>query len=386
MKILVVAPYYYPHTGGTENYIHNIAKGLRDTYKCDMTVVTTLNKGNKAEEYIQGIKIIRMPCWFKVSNTPINPLWILYMWKIFRSEDPDIINAHTPVPIISDIACIIAFILRKKFILTYHNDIVAKGYIFTILIRLYYKTFGYLLLKCADRIIVTSAYYMKKSGRLNAYSEKISIVSPGVDTVFFSDKNTNSKIVEKFKGTKNILFVGQLDKTHNHKGLDYLLKAFRFIREKVKNYRLIIVGTGDMNDEYRKKAKEFVISDSVIFTGFVSNTELPSYYSASDILVLPSVSDAEGFGMVILEAAALGKPAIGTRIGGIPSVIQDGKTGYLVPPRDEKALARKIIQLLSNPNTVQKFGENAYKMIQNSYTWDKKVKDTYGIFRGLTHI
>src|SRR3712207_4234978 len=107
MKLMIIAPYFYPKIGGLENYAYNIALGLKKKFKWNIVVVTSNHVEKKyKEEKINGLKIYRLPYLFKLSNTPINPFWYFQIREIIKKENPDVINAHTPVPFISDIAAI----------------------------------------------------------------------------------------------------------------------------------------------------------------------------------------------------------------------------------------------------------------------------------------
>ena len=120
MKIMIVAPYFYPKIGGMENYAYNIGKGLKEKYGWEVVVVTSNHEERKyKEEQMDGMKIYRLPFWFKISNTPINPMWLFSIHKIQKEEHPDIINAHSPVPFISDITSLIAG--KIPLVTTYHS-------------------------------------------------------------------------------------------------------------------------------------------------------------------------------------------------------------------------------------------------------------------------
>src|SRR5258706_8385452 len=107
MKLLVVTPYFYPKIGGLENYAYNFCIGLKKRYKWDIVVITSNHKNKKdIVEKINGLKIYRLAPMFKLSNTPVNPFWYLKIKKILKSEKPNFINAHTPVPFIADMAAL----------------------------------------------------------------------------------------------------------------------------------------------------------------------------------------------------------------------------------------------------------------------------------------
>ena len=126
MKLLVVAPYFFPKIGGMENYSYNISKGLKEKYEWDVTIITSNHIEKKyKEERIDGMNIYRLPYWFKISNTTINPMWLFSIHKILIEEHPDIINAHSPVPFISDITSLIAG--KIPLVTTYHSGSMIKA-------------------------------------------------------------------------------------------------------------------------------------------------------------------------------------------------------------------------------------------------------------------
>jgi D-inositol-3-phosphate glycosyltransferase len=143
---------------------------------------------------------------------------------------------------------------------------------------------------------------------------------------------------------------------------------------------LLIVGDGDLRPQYESKVHELGLSDNVIFVGNAPDDELPAYYAASDVLVLPSEDMSEGFGLTLLEANASGRPCIGSNTGGIPGVICDGYNGFLVPPKDPETLARRVIDMASNTNARQKMGVNGRK-IALSHDWKIAARKTEYVYK-----
>ena len=382
MKLLVVIPYFFPKIGGMENYAYNIAKGLKEKYGWEVVVVTSNHEERKyKEEQMDGMKIYRLPRWFKVSNTPINPMWYFQIKNIIKKEKPDVINAHTPVPFISDVADRVCN--NIPFILSYHNDLTKENILLNLICKFYYFAIGNKTLKISDKIIATSEYYAKNSPYLTRHLNKISIVPPGVQITKFHPGVNKFTLQKKYGNYPFVLFVGQLDKTHIHKGIYYLIDAISLVKKKFENIVLLIVGEGDNIDNYKNYARKFYLEKNIVFTGFVSNEELPEYYAGSNVTVLPTYNNSEGFGMVLLEAGACGKPVVGTNIGGIPFVIDDNKTGLLVPPKDPKALAEAVIKILNNSELAKKMGENGYKKVKENFTWEKQIKKTNDLLREI---
>lgn len=154
-----------------------------------------------------------------------------------------------------------------------------------------------------------------------------------------------------------ILFVGRVVPS---KGIHLLIKAFKLLKQSFPDARLMIVGNPYYKD-YFKKLKE--ISDAtVVFASYVSDEELPYYYAACDVYATASLW--EGFNLPLVEAQACGKPVVAFNIGPHPEVVNDGETGFLVPPKDVNALAEAIIKLIKDDKLRKEMGKNGYKMVR----------------------
>jgi rhamnosyl/mannosyltransferase len=145
----------------------------------------------------------------------------------------------------------------------------------------------------------------------------------------------------------------------------------------VANHRpqatLELVGGGNAIDHYRKRANELGIGSVVIFSGPLLGQALVDAYSRANMTVLPSTSDSEAFSVALIEAMASGRPIIGTNIGGTPQVIEDGKNGLLVPPRDPVGLANAIERLLSDKAFAIQLADYGAVKAQ-SFSWDIQTK------------
>ncbi|HEY5442815.1 MAG TPA: glycosyltransferase family 4 protein [Candidatus Saccharimonadales bacterium] len=379
MKIMIVTPYFYPKVGGLENYVFNIAKGLKKRGH-DVLIVTS---NHETKEYIEdsseGLRVIRLPADFRISNTPIGLTWRSRLKKIIKDEQPDVINAHTPVPYIADIALRVSG--QIPTVLTYHNDLVKPHGIGKYTAKLFYILLLNKTMRKADKIVVTSEYYANISPYLLKHKEKLYTVEPGVETRHFNTQANKEWLKNMYPAKKIVLFVGSMDSTNRHKGVDVLLKAVAKTKKEISNVQLVAVGKGDAVDSYKTLANALGISSNVSFTGFVSDNDLPQYYAGADLLVLPSTTASEGFGMVIIEAAACGIPAVGSKIGGIPFAIKNGVTGELARPGSVTDLSMKIINLLSNPAKLEAYGSAGAKRVHDNYDWSVQVNKTMDIFK-----
>ena len=178
-----------------------------------------------------------------------------------------------------------------------------------------------------------------------ADGEKVTVIPSGVDVGRFKpmppDEAENTLGLEK--GIPRVLYVGAITRS---KGLDDLLMAFKTLMAGTQvPVQLVLVGEGNYEQEARLLAQRLGLADHLLWAGKRANAEIPLWMNSSDVLVLPSLS--EGFGVVLVEAMACGKPVVATACGG-PEDIVTPHTGILIPPADEKALARAMLDALSD--------------------------------------
>jgi glycosyltransferase involved in cell wall biosynthesis len=378
MKILVVTPYFFPKIGGVENYVYHTSKGLKDKYHNDVIVLTSnhIDKHFKVEHF-ENIIIYRLPYWFKLSNTPINPFWFIQIKYIIKKIKPDLIIAHSPVPFLADLV-----ILTNKnipIILTYHCGSLKKekGFIINIFLSFYEKYILQYIISKVDYLICSSDFVRNKF--LQKYKSKSTTITPGVDVrIFKAPQNMNNNHL-------SVLYVGRIDISSEWKGLSYLLDSFAMVHKVFPQSRLSIVGDGDGLANQIQYAEKLHIRTSVDFLGALQGKKLAEQYQKSTLLVLPSITEAESFGIVLIEAMACKKPVIGSNVGGIPYVIDDHMDGILVPPKDSFTLAKKIIQILQNPDLARRMGQNGYDKVVNNYTWNSKIISIQNLIQTMIH-
>ena len=218
--------------------------------------------------------------------------------------------------------------------------------------------------KKMDKIITVShdsAQEISKAFKIP--SEKIEVIYNGMDDKIFYP------LPEAKKKKNSLLFVGNVE--DRKKGVSYLLKALTLTKNKVN---LTIVDGGAPKRSFVPKwISKFNLNDRIIFTGKISIQELLTLYSQTEIAINPSLY--EGFGFPVAEAMACALPVISSTGGALPEVVGEHlQTGYLVPPRDAKALADGIDFLIENPNLRKKMGLAAKERILKTFTWEKAAK------------
>jgi len=164
-------------------------------------------------------------------------------------------------------------------------------------------------------------------------------------------------------------------------GIDILIKAFKILTKKYNSVELHIIGDGEQRKELENLASDLNISSKVKFWGYVKNEDLPSKLSMMDIFAMPSIRESESFGVAAVEASAMGLPVVASNIGGIPEVVLNGKTGFLVKPGDVDELAKYLEILVINENLRKKMGDAGRRFVEEKYDWQKNVSDMEEIYK-----
>lgn len=378
MKIMMVTPYFYPKSGGLENYAFNIAKYLKKSGH-DVLVVTSNHQEKKyVDEQFDGLRIIRLPISFKFSNTPIGFGWSKSLKKIMRDEKPDVINAHAPVPGIADLAIRVAFKLHINSTLTYHAATLDKdGSIIFKLINSLYSLAQKSTFKKVTRIITVSNYV--KACLPLLYQNKTSVVFNGIDI-----KEVPSGKVKRFP--HRLIFVGNLDQTHSWKGLSEVLQAVALIKKEISDIELLIVGDGNMRSGYQADAANLRIADNVVFTGRVVGAKKYQLIQSANILIAYPKTRNDAFPTVFTEAWACNTAIVAADIGALKNILEDEQAGELIKPHRVDLLATGIINLLADGDRVKLYVRNGQKLVTTRYNWVSLANQTEIIFQNVKRV
>jgi glycosyltransferase involved in cell wall biosynthesis len=369
MKILQTPARFYPYVGGVENYVYYLSRELVKLGH-EVKVVCAAEPGLGDGE-MDGVVVQRLHYFGKIANTNITPILPLCLLE----EDFDVIHTHLPTPWSSDWSVLVSAVKRKPLVLTYHNDIVGEG-ITDYIAGFYNATALKFLLKKAKKIIMTHSRYLKFSPRLRNYEEKVVIVPPGVDVERFHP--------DEVEVEDTIFFLGVLDEFHKYKGLDYLLEALKLVKKEITRVKLRIGGAGKLLEYYKGRAVSLGLVEHVDFLGHVPRDKTPEYYRECNLFALPSISAAqEGFGMVLLEAMACGKPIVGTSVAGVAEDVRKHNAGIIIEPKDPAALAEAVIGILQDKEEAEKMGAKGRRLVEEKYAWSSVASKIEGIYQGI---
>lgn len=236
------------------------------------------------------------------------------------------------------------------------------------------------LFRYGDRFTVVSEFMKKQLIDLGCPKKKIEVVKSGIDLSKFAYQPDPFPEEKEFR----ILTVGRLVEK---KGTKYLIQAFSHIHEKYPHSTLVIVGSGEERDSLEKLAEKLEIQDAIKWKGALSPKEVCREMEKCDIFSLPSVTgkdgNQEGIPNVLIEAMALGRPVVATKHAGIPELVIHKKTGYLVPERDEKALAKMIMYVMEHPDEWKPLLKQAWEHVKQEHDIEKQIKKLEAIYNNL---
>ncbi|MBS7609836.1 glycosyltransferase family 4 protein [Candidatus Bathyarchaeota archaeon] len=231
-----------------------------------------------------------------------------------------------------------------------------------------------LIFSTADRIIAVSNYIAQRLRECyNISLSKVAVIHNGVDVSLFRPINKEEAKERIGLGDRPIvLYVGAFTL---RKGIHYLIRSFRMVVDRFKDACLMLIGgvpswygSSIYYDILYKEINKLDLKNSVIVKGKIPHNRLPIYYSAADVFALPSIY--EPFGKVLLEAMACETPVVASNVGGIPEIVRDGESGFLVAPGDIEELYESISKLLSSNILVNKMGSYGRLLVMKEFTWE----------------
>lgn len=282
-----------------------------------------------------------------------------YAWQLARRERYDILHVHWPMPM-----ALLAWAARRArttpMITTFYG----------IEVRWVQSRLPFLrwLIRWAARASAQATAISTYTARelQKVVDVPIQVIPYTAELAPPSSRATNPHAVDR-----SILFVGRLVQ---RKGVNHAIRALGAVRQRTPA-RLVVIGDGPERTRLEQLAREVGVADHVEFRGRVSDDELRRAYAAANAFVLPSVLDAredtEGLGVVLLEAMNYSVPVVASEIGGIPDIVQHERTGLLVPPGDEGALAEALSRVLLDAALGNALAEAGRRLLRESFSWNR---------------
>ncbi len=368
MRVLLLYKDYYPVVGGIENNIRLLARGLRER-GVDARVLVTNTGTATTREAVDGVPVTRTGRQAHILSTPISLPFFAELRRQMAAVD--LVHLHAPYPP-AELAQLLLG-RSKPAVITYHSDIVRQ--------RRTGKLYAPLLRKVLQRaalVAASSPVYIESSPFLRNVRPKCRVLHFGIETERFAETEQVRGDAQRLRRHHDdlplLLFIGRL---RHYKGVDVLIRAMHRIKAK-----LLIIGTGPMQEAWQNLAQAERLVDKVLFLGDASERESLAARYAAELFVLPSTNRAEALGIVQLEAMACGMPVVCTELGtGTSYVNRNGVTGVVVSPNDPQALAAAINRLLVSPALRAKMGAEGRRRVREEFSFHSMIDSTIAFYQ-----
>jgi phosphatidyl-myo-inositol dimannoside synthase len=362
-KVLLISYHFPPKIGGLENLIFNTWKSLNKKHEVLALVPYTANKDDSPAG---------------VFRSPVPGLLFYFLFVFLKGfwlmakHNCDVVLSG------SGLTSYLAIILAKLFRAA--SVTIVLGLDITYPHPLYRAMISFFLHR-NDAVVSISDSTTAKAVSVGVCPDIITKIHPGVDYGSFQIGKSQEELKIKYglEGRRVILNAGRLAKRKG--ALEFVRYCMPSIVKEVPDAMFLLVGANPTQSLAHRENMAVVVQTEinklglekhVRMVGMVDQESLVEYYNLCDIFVLPVVpvpGDAEGFGIVCIEASSAGKPVVGTDIGGIPDSVENGKSGVLLPPNDHEGLACEIISLLNDPQKRGRMGEYGKNRVRDGFDW-----------------
>lgn len=357
--------------GGAEKIMVSLAAGLEKAGHHNVIVAP-------GDSYVfSEARRLGLTGYPSVIKGSFDPIGIVKLWRAVSREKIDIIHAHQgkvfwPCIIVKMGRAFLHGLLPRAFmcppVVVFHRH--------ADLAHRFYSRWHYAL---ADHVIaISDAVARGLISREKVAPEKMAVVYNGTDFGRFSPSVSGEEVRRAYH-LENRVVIGTVAAMNRPKGKGqgYLIEAAAALRPRFPDARYLIVGAGEILGDLKEDARRRGVDDIIVFTGYQEAVE--TFIAAMDIFCFLSW-DTEGFGQVMVEAQAMGKPVIGTSVGGIPETFRDGVTGILIPPENTGAIVAAITAFLDDPARRQAAGLAAQSFVRERFSMQSMIGQTIAVY------
>jgi glycosyltransferase involved in cell wall biosynthesis len=369
IRVLHIGKFYPPAPGGMEKVVQLLCESERAHAGLDSRVLVANTAPRTVDETVHGVPVRRVAALGAIGSVGVCPTFPLAVARVPR--DLTVIHEPNPVALVAD------WLTRQRgpLVVWFHSEVLRPRWKY----RLIYRPFLRRVLARAARVIVSSPNLADHAAELQPFRDKCVVVPFGIDRGRLEATPTIAARAEALRAADappHLLFVGRLVP---YKGVDVLLRAMTQVTATAW-----IIGDGPLRQWLEAEAARLGVGDRLRFLGPLPDAEVVAHLHACDVFVLPSVTHAETFGMVQLEAMACGRPVVSTRVrSGVPWVNRDGETGLVVEPGDAEALAGALNRLLHDAPLRFRMGEAGRARVARDFTLDAMASRTSAVYRAV---
>lgn len=375
-------------SGGAQRVVLDVIQGLnRDDY--DLTLVHgsfSEEEGSLLPEAREtGARLIEVPDLQRAVSPRRDLRALSALWRLFRRERFDLVHVHTSKA--GFLGGVAARMAGRRVVYSPHGHIFGRDADIRGVsgnrprMALFYAL-RWTAERLARKVVALTEADKAEQVRLGlAPAGKYVVINNGVRLAPFRACGAldRSAIRESLGLAPTATVIGTVGRLSAEKGQAFLIEALRRVRRRLPGAKLLLVGDGPMRGGLERLALAQEVADHVVFTGL--RRDVPAMLCAMDVFALPSLYESQGIALV--EALAAGKPVVATRVGGVPSIVEDSVNGLLVPSRDPEALAEAILRLAGDPPRAERLGRRGADDAAARFSVEKMVAAHDRLYRSL---
>jgi glycosyltransferase involved in cell wall biosynthesis len=380
VKVLLVLTYYHPHVSGLTIYVQRLATAMAKRGH-QVTVLTShYDPALPAEEVIDGVQVVRAPVLFRVSKGVIMPTFPLIAWRLIRQHD--VVSIHLP-QFEAGLLGLLGRLARRPLVLTYHCDLqLPKGWFNRVVDRVVFAS-NYLAGHLAQASVAYTEDFAEHSHFLSRFLDKVHVIPPPVVM-----PPPDPVSVEAFRAQHDLIdrqTVGIAARLATEKGVEVLIEAMPRLLVAFPRLKVLFAGQHEyvMGEEaYHGRLMPMIDQLGVEhweFLGILTQAQMPAFFAACDVLVVPSLNSTESFGLVQVEAMLCGTPSIASNLPGVRQPPIMTGMGEVTAIGDSDALAEAIIRIIQHPDNYAR----PRRFIEDAFSLERTVAGYEALFEAL---
>jgi len=374
MKILMFTTDYLPNVGGVAAHVYELAKAICEAGH-QATVVTNVQDGaNLQEGPPRVLRVSERLRWLPLGRGR-RAQFVINLLRPMLGElrDCDVVHFHTVDPLSRTLSVIWR---SQPQIATNHTSLFVSDAGDPRRVMPWQQ-----FLRRMDGVIAPSAELASLTAAVTQKAEPVRYIPNGVDASKFHPQVSGSDFRDRYAIRSDEALVLCPRRLVKKNGCTFLARATPAITKAEQSARVLFVGNGPERPNIEAELDAAGCLDRAVFTGNIPNGEMPAVYAAADVVVVPSLIEATSISA--LEAMATARAVVATRVGGLPALVEHGRTGYLVEPGDESGLAAAICELLADRSRRARMGQLARNRVLREFTWDRIAALTVDAYRAF---
>jgi glycosyltransferase involved in cell wall biosynthesis len=380
VNILLVLTYYHPHVSGLTIYVKRLATALAQQGHQVTVLTSRYDRSLPTEEVIDGVRVVRAPVLLRISKGVIMPSFPLLAWRLIRQHD--VVSVHLP-QFEAGLLALLGRLAGRPVVLTYHCDLqLPKGWFNRIVDQVVFVS-NYLAGQMSQAAVAYTQDFAQHSTFLSRFLDKVRVVPPPVIM-----PAPDPAGVEVFRAEHDLAgrpVVGMAARLATEKGVEVLIGAMPHLLQVFP--RLKVLFAGQYKDVVGEEAYYHRLMPMIErlgpehweFLGILSQAEMPAFFAACDVLVVPSLNSTESFGLVQVEAMLCGTPSIASNLPGVRQPPKMTGMGEVTPIGDSEALTEAIVRVLHNREDYAR----PRRLIEETFSLERTVRGYEELFEAL---